>query len=210
MGFLIPRISLLGIRSSLTGMAGHYTLPFRLGEMPESLPFSVERTAPRTILSRLFNNAVILLGNPTAFDPKKKKESKISLRNRMKNANPLIRNTILVILGILVSLTPVKGTLKPVYIILWFIISVLQSVLSDLISHGGKKVRFYRKDLINSRDLSSYLFFTGVAIPVLGYISYNIAGALKKRWSWGRSLQPSFVHLSWLCFLDLYGKLQPC
>ncbi len=179
MGFLVPRISLLGIRSSLTGLTGHYTLPFRLGESPEYLPFTVERTVPLTILSRLFSNAVILLGNPTAFDPRKKKESRISFWNRMRNANSIIRNSILIVLGVLISQIPVRGTLKPVYILLWFLISVLQSVLSDLISHGGRKVRFYRRDLINSRDLSSYLFYTGMAIPVLGNISFHISEMLK-------------------------------
>jgi len=181
MGFLVPRISLLSIRSSLTGLTGHYTLPFKLGDTPEYLASPIERTVPLTILPRLFSSAVILLGNPTAFDPKRKKEGKISLWNRIRNANPIIRNFLLIVMGILLSLTPVKGTLHPGYIVLWFIISIFQSVLSDLISHGGKTIRSYRKDLINGKDLASYLFYTGMAIPVLGSISYYIAQALKTR-----------------------------
>jgi len=178
MGFLIPRISLLGIRSSLTGLTGHYTLPFRLGEVPEYLPFPIERTVPLTILSRLFNSTVILLGNPTAFEPKRKKEGKISLWNRIRSANSFIRNSILILLGVLLSLTPVKGTIHPAYIFLWFVISIFQSVLSDLISHGGKKIRQYRMDHINIKDLASYLFYTGMAIPILGSISFYISRAL--------------------------------
>ncbi|MDC7241523.1 MAG: hypothetical protein PQJ50_14300 [Spirochaetales bacterium] len=174
MGFLVPRIGLLGIRSSIKGLAWHYTLPFRMGEKLEALSFSIERSGPFAILKRLSRGAVILLGNPTAFDPKRKREKKISLIKRLKSANPAIRYTILIFFGVLFSLMPVKGSLAPHFIALWFLISLVQSVLSDLLSHGGRKIKFYRKELINVRDLSSYLFFTGLAIPVLGSASYHI------------------------------------
>ena len=179
MGFLIPRFSLLGIRSSIKGLAGHFTLPFRMGDKLESLPFSVERSGPFSVLKRLSRGSVILLGNPTAFDPKRKRDRKISLIKRLKSANPTIRNSIFVILGVLFSLLPVKGSLALPYIGLWFLISLVQSVLSDLFSHGGRKIQSFRKELINARDLASYLFFTGLAIPVLGNASYHITGYLE-------------------------------
>ncbi|MBF9018585.1 MULTISPECIES: hypothetical protein [unclassified Oceanispirochaeta] len=174
MGFLVPRLSLLGIRSSLSGLAGHYSLPFKLGESLEHLSCPVERTGPISVLKRLSQGSVLLLGNPTAIDLKRKKDKKISFLSRMKSANSTIRNSILVILGILLALLPVKGSLAPHFITLWFIISIFQSVLSDLLSHGGSKIHSYRRELINGKDLSAYLFFTGLAIPVLGTASLYI------------------------------------
>ncbi|OQY31591.1 MAG: hypothetical protein B6241_13515 [Spirochaetaceae bacterium 4572_59] len=181
MGFLIPKISHLGFRSSLRGLAGHYALPFRLGENPEALPFKLERCGPFSILSRLSRSAVILLGNPTARTLLRNREQKISLLSRIRNSNPTVRNALLILFGVLFSQIPVKGTLAPRYIFLWFTISLLQSVLSDLISHGGRKLKHYHRALINGKDLSSYLFYTGMAIPVLGNISFRIEAFLELR-----------------------------
>ena len=174
MGFLIPRISQLRFRSSLRGLAGHYALPFRLGDNPETLPFTVERCGLFRMLGRFSRSAVILLGNPTARAKQLNKEKKISLRSRLLNVNPTVRNSLMIIVGILISLLPVKGALAAHYIVLWFMISLLQSVFSDLVSHGGRKLRHYSRALINGKDLASYLFFTGMAIPVLGNASYHI------------------------------------
>ncbi|MDC7235191.1 MAG: hypothetical protein PQJ58_18300, partial [Spirochaetales bacterium] len=178
MGFLLPKLSLLGLRSSLNGLAWHYSLPFKVGESLEHLNFPVERTGPFSILKRLSRGSVLLLGNPTAFDHRKKRERKISLRSRMKSANSTIRNSFLILLGVLLALLPVKGSLAPHYIALWFVISLFQSVLSDLLSHGGRKIQSYRRELVNGKDLSAYLFFTGLAIPVLGTASLYISSFL--------------------------------
>ena len=178
MGFLVPRISRLGYRSSLKGLAGHYALPFRLGENPELLPCNLERCGLFKMLGRLSRSSVILLGNPTARKRLRRKEKKISLRSRLKNGNSAVRNSLMIIMGILLSLLPVKGTLAPAYIVLWFLISLLQSVFSDLVSHGGGNLKRYSRALINGRDLASYFFFTGMAIPVLGSISHYVEDAL--------------------------------
>lgn len=180
MGFLIPKFSHLGFRSSLRGLAGHYALPFRLGENLESLPFKVERCGSFSILNRLSRSSVILLGNPTARSLKRKREHKVSLRSRMRNANPTLRNSLLILLGILFSQIPVKGALASHYILLWFMVSLFQSVFSDLISHGGRDLKKYRRALINGKDLSFYLFFTGMAIPVLGHASFRIESFLSE------------------------------
>lgn len=179
MGFLIPKLSHLGFRSSLRGLAGHYALPFKLGENPERLPFKVERCGSYAMLNRLSRSAVILLGNPTARNSLQNKEQKISLKNRMANANPTVRNSLLILLGILFSQIQVKGALAPHFIALWFVISLFQSILSDLISHGGRRLKNYRLSLINGKDLSSYMFFTGMAIPVLGNASFRIESMLQ-------------------------------
>jgi hypothetical protein len=202
MGFLIPKITRLGFRSSLRGLTGHYTLPFKLGENPEPLPIKVERRGYFGTIRSLSRSAVILLGNPTARTSVRNKDRKISILNRMRNANPTVRNSLLILFGILFSQISVKGALSPHYIFLWFLISLLQSVLSDLISHGGRKLKQYRRTLINGKDLATYLFFTGMAIPVLGNASFRIETLLE-----GTSLSPGSSGIILFILLGLVSWL---
>jgi len=93
--------------------------------------------------------------------------------------NPAFKNLVRTLLGLCIA-TPFIGI---GYAMLWIGITAFRNSIADLISYRGPRLSEWRLKSINFDNVAQSLFWTGLSVPILGFVKTSFDGL----WPWSHS-----------------------
>jgi len=96
-------------------------------------------------------------------------DERIGLRRAWRYLNPTFKNTVRTLVGLGIA-TPFIGF---GYALLWIGITAVRNSIVDLISYRGPKLNAWKLKSINFDNVAQSLFWTGLSVPLLGFVKTN-------------------------------------
>lgn len=157
-------------RSRITGkyarryLDRHFGLPELVCRVIEGRGRYVEEMSPAKV------DPIVSMGKAAKFVPNKVGDEQdiqaIPLTRAVRYLNPRVKNFVAIAVGFVVSYFVIGLT----YAIVWFLITGTRHVIVDLLSRRGPRVREWTLRSVNFRNMSNSLFFTGLSVPILGFV----------------------------------------
>ncbi len=96
----------------------------------------------------------------------------IGLLRAWRYFNPMFKNLVRTLVGLCIA-TPFIGI---GYAMLWIGITAFRNSIADLISYRGPRLSQWRLKSINFDNVAQSLFWTGLSVPILGFVKTSFDG----------------------------------
>lgn len=106
-------------------------------------------------------------------------DEKIGPLRAWRYFNPTYKNVILTLLGLFIAI-PFVGI---GYALVWIGITAFRNSIADLISYRGPRLNQWRLKSINFDNVAQSLFWTGLSVPILGFVK----SCFDVLWPWSHS-----------------------
>ncbi len=162
MGF-IHRSQLIGKYASRY-LSKHFSLPEMVSRVIEGQGEYVDELVDRD------TDPIVSMGKTSKFIPNKIGDEHdiqpIPFIRALRYLNPKLKSLVYIAIGFVVAYFSIGLS----YAIVWFLITGIRHVIVDSIARRGSNVREWTLKSIDFRNMSNSLFWTGLSVPVLGFI----------------------------------------
>ncbi|HUZ17457.1 MAG TPA: hypothetical protein VMV68_03655 [Spirochaetia bacterium] len=165
MGFIFE--SAIGGKNRNRYLEKHFGLPEFISRIISARGAYVATDAAATPVDR-----IISMGKASKFVPNKVGDEHemvaIPLRRALRYLNPKIKNICVSLVGFIFA----YYTLGLGYAIVWFAITGVRHVITDLLSRRGSRLRDWTWKAVNVSNISYSLFWTGLSVPLLAFVKH--------------------------------------
>jgi hypothetical protein len=168
MGFIF-RKSLLKKQYSKDYLKNHHTLPQFVSEM---ISGAGESSLTSTVGRVRFDpgNAIISMGKSTQSRPNKigdePQVQPVPPRRIWRYLNPVFKNIVYILIGFIPAYLQVKWH----FALIWFAITAVRHVITDIISGRGYSPKQWHIRNIYFDNIAHSLFWTGFSVPLLAFV----------------------------------------